>query len=368
MKFTVSASALLKHLQINSGALSSNPVIPVLEDFLLTLKGNTLEIATSNLEMTILSEMEVNGSKDGIIAIPGRTLLETLKSMPEQPLVFSINEETLGVEITSAVGNYKLIGEKAEDFPEIPKPDKEDKINLETLKIQRAIDKTIFAVSNDEMRQGMKGLCFNIDFNHLTVVATDAHKMVKFAFLDVKSDVASTIILTKKAMLALRAILPKEGTVDMFFSKTMAFFTFDKIRFITRLIEAKFPDYNAVIPTNNTNKLKVNRLELLSALRRLSIFANKTTHQVVLNIQDNSLTISAQDRDLQNEGTEQVICTYEGEPCSVGLNARFVIEMLSALDSEMAHIELSSSNRPALILPSEQESNEDLLMLVVTNY
>ncbi len=368
MKFTASSTHLLKPLQTASVALTANPVMQVLEDFLFDLRGNRLSIAASNLEVTSSTEIEVSGSEDGRIAIPGKTLLETLKSLPEQPLSFVIDTNTRGIEITSASGKYKLVGEKAEDFPEIEKPKDEDRIDMDSQQIQKGIDKTIFAVSNDEMRQAMRGINLNIDFNHVTFAATDAHKLVRYSFLDISSDVASSLLFTKKSMLALKSILPKDGKVGIYFGKTKAFFSFDHIMFSTRLIEAKFPDYNAVIPTNNPNKMQVSREELISALRRLTIFANKTTSQVVFNIQDKSLTISAQDLDFNNEATEQLSCVYEGEAINLGLNARFLLEMLSAIESDAVVFEISSTTKPALILPTEQTAGEDLLMLVVTNY
>lgn len=368
MKFVASTSALLRQLQIAAGALSANPVIPVLEDFMMTLQGNKLSIAASNLEMTITTDLEVTGQENGKIAIPGKTLLETLKSLPEQPLSFVINSETRGIEITSASGKYKLVGEKSEDFPEIETPTDEDSIEMDSIQIQKGIDKTFFAASNDEMRQSMRGININIDFNHVTFAATDAHKLVKYSFLDVESNVASSLLLTKKSMLALKGILPRDGKVKIYFGKTKAFFSFDNCLFSTRLIEAKFPDFNAVIPTNNQNKMIVNREELISALRRLSIFANKTTNQIVLNIQDKSLTITAQDLDFNNEATEQLSCSFEGEAVNLGLNAKFMLEMLNVIESEQVIFEISLSTKPAIILPSEQNAGEDLLMLMVTNY
>ncbi|MEP7194915.1 MAG: DNA polymerase III subunit beta [Saprospiraceae bacterium] len=367
MKFAVSTSALYKNLQIAAGALTSHPVMPVLEDFLLELKGNQLNISASNLEVSINTSMEVSGSKDGTIAIPGRTILDALKTLPEQPVNFDINTETRGIEITSVSGKYKLVGEKAEDFPIIERPSNEDKFELTVDQLRRGIEKSSFAVSNDEMRQNMRGINLNIDFSQVTFAATDAQKLVRYTFLDVVSDVATSMILTKKAMLTLISILPKDGNVSIHFNKTKAFFTMGNTLLTTRLVEAKFPDYKAVIPVNNSNSLTVVREELISALRRLSIFANKSTNQVVLSLNDGSLTINAEDLDFNNEATEQLGCTYTGESLNVGLSAKNLIEMLSALDTESVTFELSSSNKPVLILPHEQDPGEDLLMLIVTN-
>lgn len=371
MKFSVSSGNFLEKLSKVSSALASNPVIPVLEDFLISSKGNNLSISASNLELTITTQMEAEVSQAGKIAIPGKTLLETLKSLAEQPIAIEVNEETNGITITSQSGKYKLVGEKAEDFPEIGLPTNEDKISISAERLASAIDKTSFATSNDEMRQAMKGVCLNIDFKILTFAATDAHKLVKYSFLDIKSEASSTIILTKKSLLALKSILPRDGDVQLHFGRTKAFFTFGETVLSTRLIEAKYPDYNAVIPTNNPFQLMVNRLELLSALRRLIVYANKSTNQVVFNIQDKSLTISSQDPDMSNEATEQLSCEFQGEPMTIGFNGKFMVEMLSAMNCENITIELSQPNKPGILLPSEQAMGEQLLMLIMpimTNY
>jgi DNA polymerase III subunit beta len=371
MKFIVSSGNFLEKLSKVSAALASNPVIPVLEDFLISSKGNVLSITASNLELTITTSVEAEVKKGGTIAIPGKTLLETLKSLPEQPITIEVNEQTSGITITSQSGIYKLVGEKSDDFPEITLPTKEDKVTIGAERLMNAIDKTSFATSNDEMRQAMKGICLNIDFKYLTFAATDAHKLVKYSFHDIISEASATLILTKKSLLALKSILPKDGDITLHFGRTKAFFSFDETILSTRLIEAKYPDYNAVIPTNNPFQLQVNRMELLSALRRLIVYANKSTNQVVFNIQDKSLTVSAQDPDMSNEATEQLNCSFQGDPMTIGFNGKFIVEMLSVINSEHVTIELSQPNKPGIIIPSEQTHGEQLLMLIMpimTNY
>jgi DNA polymerase-3 subunit beta len=371
MKFIVSSGNFLEKLSKVSSALASNPVIPVLEDFLISSKNKGLSITASNLELTITTQMEADVTKQGKIAIPGKTLLETLKSLAEQPITIEVDENTNGITITSQSGKYKLVGEKSEDFPEISLPTNEEKISISSERLLNAIDKTAFATSNDEMRQAMKGVCLNIDFKYLTFAATDAHKLVKYSFLDVSSEASATLILTKKSLLALKSILPRDGEVTLHFGRTKAFFSFDETILSTRLIEAKYPDYNAVIPTNNPYQLQVSRLELLSALKRLIVYANKSTNQVVFNIQDKSLTVSSQDLDMSNEATEQLSCNFQGEPMTIGFNGKFLVDMLSVMHSENITIELSQPNKPGILLPSEQTSGEHLLMLIMpimTNY
>ncbi|MBK9109383.1 MAG: DNA polymerase III subunit beta [Saprospiraceae bacterium] len=371
MKFSVSSGSFLEKLNIASSALASNPVIPILEDFLIRSDKNKLFITASNLELTISTSLQAEIEKEGVIAIPGKTLLETLKAMPEQPIHFEINDETRGVTISSLSGIYKLVGEKADDYPKISGPTDEPHFEILTEKLLLAIDRTAFATSNDEMRPAMKGICLNIDFNQLTFAATDAHKLVKYSFQDIKSEASATIVLTKKSMLALKSTLPKEGKINLHFNREKAFFSFEDTQLSMRLIEAKYPDYNSVIPVNNPYHLQVNRYELLSSLKRLIVYANKSTNQVVFNIQDKSLTISSQDVDLSNEATEQMSCTYQGEPMTIGFSGKYLIEMLSNMGGEVLNLELSSPSKPGIFLPAEQATGEHLLMLimpVMSNY
>lgn len=365
MKFVVSTTVLNKGLQIASGALTSHPVMPVLEDFLFDLKGNNLSISTSNLEVTINTRIEVSGSEDGRIAIPGKILQETLKMLPEQPLSFMIDTENKSIEITSSSGKYKLTGEKAEDFPALETPTNEDKIEVGSEQLRKGIERTSFAVSNDEMRQNMRGINLSIDFSSITFAATDAHKLVRYTFRNIESDVATSIILTKKSMLILSSILPKDTKVLLHFNKSKAFFSFDNTLLYCRLVEAKFPDYNAVIPVSNNNILTVNREDIIAALRRLSIFANKSTNQFVMSLGEDSLTVNAQDLSFNNEATEQISCTYAGTQINVGLSAKNLLEILSLLYTDQVIFKLSADNKPIIIVPDEQDPDEDILMLIV---
>jgi DNA polymerase-3 subunit beta len=365
MKFSVSSSELLKKLSVSSGAINTNPVLPILEDFLFSVSKNKLTIASTNLETSIITSLEVLADEDGSIAVPAKILLDTLKALPDQPISFSIDEETNGIEITSAYGKYKLAGDNAEDFPEIPENENNDNIELNSDILASAISKTLFATSNDELRIAMTGVFVQLDFNKLIFVATDAHKLVKYSFDNVKSDVTTSFIIPQKALNLLKSAFASNTTVNMAFNKTNAFFVFDDSKVICRLIDAKYPDYNAVIPVDNANVLTLGRTDFQNSLKRIAIYANKTTNQVVLNLNEGSLTISAQDLDFSNEATEQLSCNYSGEPMTIGFNAKFLIEMLTVLQSDDVRIELSTPNRAGILLPSKENENESLLMLVM---
>jgi DNA polymerase III subunit beta len=365
MKFSVSSTDLLKQLQVVSGAIASNPVLPILEDFLFTIQDNRLTIAATDLETSITTEIEVMADGNGVIAVPAKILLDTLKALPQQPITFSYNEENFSIEITSAYGKYRLAGENGADYPSIPEPDSVDSVTLPASALAQAITKTIFATSNDDLRPAMTGVYFQVEPNKIVFVATDAHKLVKYTALDVKGDVSTTFIVPKKALNLLKNALSSGGEVSLSFNKANAFFSFGTTNLVCRLIDQRYPDYNAVIPIDNPNTLNVGRTDLQNSLKRIAIYANKTTNQVVLNINSGSLTVSAQDLDFSNEATEQLPCTYEGGSLTIGFNAKFLIEMLGVLESDEIKMELSTPTRAGILLPQEQNDGSAILMLVM---
>lgn len=365
MKFSVSSSELLKHLQIANGAIGSNPVLPILEDFLFTIQDNQLTIAATDLETSITTTVDVMSDSNGQVAIPARILLDTLKALPQQPITVSVNEENFGIEITSAYGKYRLAGENGQDFPSIPDSDNVDSITMQTQALGQGVSKTLFATSGDELRPAMTGVYFQVDFNKITFVATDAHKLVKYTFTEVQSEVSTSFIVPKKALNLLKGILPSGGEVKLSFNKANAFFEFEGILLVCRLIDARYPDYNAVIPVDNPNVLSIGRADFQNSLKRIAIYANKTTNQVILNINNSDLVISAQDLDFSNEATEKITCSYDGDPLTIGFNAKFLVEMLSVLESDDVKIELSTPTRAGILLPTDTVDGEEILMLVM---
>ncbi len=365
MKFSISSTQLLAQLQIAGGAIGSNPVLPILEDFLFAIKDNMLTITATDLETTIVTSVEVMADSNGSVAIPAKILLDTLKALPQQPITFNVDEDTFGIEITSAYGKYKLAGENGQDFPKIPEPEGVDSIKMESPVLAQGISKTLFATSNDELRPAMTGVYFQVDFGKLILVATDAHKLVKYTFSNLNSEVSTSFIVPKKALNLVKNALPGEGSVEVAFNKANAFFTFDDMQIICRLIDARYPDYNAVIPVDNPNELSATRSDFQNSLKRIAIYANKTTNQVILNIQDGSLTVSAEDLDFSNAATEQLTCNYEGDPMTIGFNAKFLVEMLGVLDADEIKINLSSPTRAGILTPVEEMENQEILMLVM---
>ena len=367
MKFSVSSSELLSHLQIANGAIGSNPVLPITEDFLFAIKDKTLTISATDLKTSIITKLEVNADGDGSVAVPAKILLDTLKELPQQPVTFTLNEKTNAIQITSAYGKYKLSGEDAKDFPAISEPEDTDSITISSTTLLNAINKTIFATSNDELRPAMTGVYFQINFDKLIFVSTDAHKLVKYTstITDSKEQVSTSFIVPKKALNLLKNALSNGQDVKLAFNKSNAFISFDDVYLVCQLIDARYPDYNAVIPVDNPNTLTIERKDFQNSLKRIAIYANKTTNQVVLSVKDGNLTISAQDLDFSNEASEQIPCSYTGDSLTIGFNAKFLIEMLNVLESDEVKMELSGPTKAGILLPSDVVEDEEILMLVM---
>lgn len=309
--------------------------------------------------------MEIKSDVNGSIAIPAKILQDTLKSLPEQPVSFNVDTTNNGIEITSSYGRYKLAGENSGDFPSFPSTSTQDTIKINSDILHEAFNKTLFATSNDELRLAMTGVLVQLDFNKILFVSTDAHKLVKYVFQGIKNDVATQFILPKKTCNLMKNTLPPNTEVEISFNKSNAFFTFGNSILACRLVDAKYPDYNAVIPVDNPNLLTVNRAQLLQSLRRIAIYANKTTNQVALHVDDGSLTISSQDLDFSNEATEQLTCTFKGKPMTIAFNGKFLIEMLSVMTNDEVSFKLSTPNRAGIVTPAEEIKGQDLLMLIM---
>ena len=366
MRFIVSTSTLLKQLLAVNGASSSSTVLPILENFLFEIKEGSLIISATDLQTSMTTSLPVESKEEGKVAVPSKILLETLKTLPDQPIAFNIDDNTFAIEISAGDGKYKLSGENGEDFPKIPTVENGSAVTVSASVLSEAINKTLFAVSNDELRPNMTGVYCQLNLDNITFVATDGHKLVRYRRKDANADSSSSFILPKKALGLLKSSLPSEDVnVSVEYNNTSAFFKFGNINLICRLIDERFPDYEAVIPLNNPNRLVIDRGLFLNCLRRVVIFANKTTHQVRLKITGSELNISSEDIDFANEAHERLSCQYEGEDMEIGFNAKFLIEMLNNLSSDEVLLEMSTPNRAGLLMPQNGDENEDVLMLVM---
>ncbi|MFV0606068.1 MAG: DNA polymerase III subunit beta [Niabella sp.] len=365
MKFIVSSTALLKHLQNISGVINANTVLPILEDFLFEIDKNKLTIVATDLETVMRTEMSVEAKDTGRVCIPAKILIDSLKNIPDQPLTFTI-DKNFGVEITSDNGKYKVMGENPDNFPKEPEADDTTSFTMTSSALYTAISKTLFATSSDDLRPAMTGVFFEFDEKGIQFVATDAHRLVRYKRTDVSSPGTDSFIVPRKPLNLLKSILPdNEDEITLNYNSNHFFVQHGESKMSCRLIDARFPDYRVVIPTENPYKLVVNRQDFMGALRRVSVFSNKSTYQVALNITGSELQLASQDVDFSFEGNERMKCQYNGEDLVIAFNAKFLIEMLNATESEEVFMELSTPSKAGLIKPMEQDENEALLMLVM---
>jgi DNA polymerase III subunit beta len=368
MKFIISSSLLLKNLQAILGVINTNNTLPILDDFLFELKEDALTITSSDLETTMSVTMKPEkAEEDGAVAIPAKILVDTLKTFPDIPLSFSINETSLAVEISAGEGKYKLSGHKSDEYPRTPALEETTSVELAAGVLYNAINKTLFATGNDELRLVLSGVFCELSPDDTTFVATDAHKLVRYRRVDARSVESANFILPKKPLNLLKGILASlEEPVRLEYNNTNAFFSFSNINLVCRLIDGKYPNYDAVIPTTNPNQLTIDRLSLLTSIRRVSIFANQSTHQIRFKLSGKELVLSAEDLDFSNEAKERLTCSYEGEDLEIGFNSKFLVEMLNNIETDEVRIEMSQPNRAGILIPVNSDNkDEDILMLVM---
>ena len=368
MKFNVSSSKLFAQLQTVSRVIAGKNALPILDDVLFDLQGNELRLTASDGETTIRTSVEVEGVQgSGRVASAAKLLLETLKEFPEQPLSFSIDEQNFAVSMVSQNGTYSFVGVNGAEYPEMPQLQGEERqLSLPAKALQSAIEKTIFCTADDELRPVMNGIFFDIAPEQLTLVATDAHRLVRLTNNAVQGNEASSFILPKKPAQLLKTVLAKEeGDVQVRFSDKNATFEFGSTTVVCRQIEGRFPNYNAVIPQNNQNIVTVDRQTIINACKRVAVFANNGTAMLRLALSENQIKISAQDIDFSTSAEETIGCSYNGTPMAIGFKAPFLIDILASLDSTDVQFKLADPARAGLILPAENEGDEDVLMLLM---
>jgi len=365
MKFIVSSSALLKQLQQISGVINTNTVLPILEDFLFEIDKNKLTVVATDLETVMKIHMAIEAKDSGKVCIPAKILMDSLKNLADQPLTFNI-DKNYGIEITSDNGKYKVMGENPDNFPKEPQADEANAFSMSSSALVTAINKTIFAVSSDDLRPAMTGVFFELDKKGITFVATDAHRLVRFTRNDIKCPKKDSFIVPKKPLNLLKGALPdNDDELTVSYNSSHLFITHGSTELVCRLIDARFPDYKVVIPTDNPYKMVISKSDFQNALRRVSVFSNKSTNQIALSISGNHLQLTAQDVDFSNEGNEGMSCQYDGEDLQIAFNAKFLIEMLNGADTSDVVMELSTPTKAGIVKPSEQNPDEELLMLVM---
>ncbi len=370
MKFVVSSTGLLSHLTAISKVISSKSTMPILDNFLFRITDTGLTITASDSESTLITSVEpdlIEG--EGIIAIPAKLLIETLREFPEQPLTFQVDLSTSAIQIFSENGKYNIVGYDGEDYPLTPVADED---NLTAVRVSRkallkGIEKTLFATADDELRPVMNGIFIEMTPDFMSFVASDAHKLVRYRRTEIKTEESASFIFPKKPAALLKNLLAREEyDVRMQFNSKNAFFTLTNYQLICRLVEGNYPSYNSVIPARNPNSMVIDRLAFYNTAKRVSVFANQASNLVKLSMGGNQLVISAADIDFSISAVERLHCEYEGEEMEIGFKSTFLQEILSNLPSAEIRMELSDPSRAGLLLPVEKEDeDEEVLMLLM---
>ena len=368
MKFIVSSTALSSHLQAISRVINSKNALPILDCFLFELEDGTLSVTVSDSETTMVTTVEVNESDtNGRFAVVAKTLLDALKEIPEQPLTFDINPDNYEITVQYQNGKYSLMGQNADEFPQSATlGDNAVRVEMEASVLLGGINRSVFATADDELRPVMNGIYFDITTEDITFVASDGHKLVRNKTFVAHGDEKAAFILPKKPATLLKNLLPKEqGDVQIDFDDRNAVFTLENYRMVCRLIEGRYPNYNSVIPQDNPHKVTIDRQMLISALRRVSVFSSQASSLIKLRLSENQIQISAQDIDFSTSAEETLICQYAGNAMSIGFKSTFLIDILNNLTAQEVIVELADPSRAGVIVPAEQEENEDVLMLLM---
>ncbi|WP_138430881.1 DNA polymerase III subunit beta [Fodinibius saliphilus] len=363
MKFNVSSNELVNALSAVSGAVPNKATLPILETILFESDGDQLRLTATDLEISIIESMDADIDDGGAVAIPARRLIETLRQLPDIPVAFEVDEK-FNIKFRTDKGTYKLVGEDPDEFPEVPNLNDGQKLETSKDLILNAIDKTLFAVSNDDLRPAMMGVYFDIGAEESKFVATDGHRLVKYIKHDLTSDTEVDFIVPEKALNLVKKALHAEECVLTI--------TEDHVRFesgntivITRLINEQYPNYESVIPKDNEKELFINKEQMLATVKRVAIFSSSTTRQIRLQLNPDNLTIRAEDIDMSSEAKETIACEYSNDEMEIGFNAKYLADVLGNVDGDEVYFEFSTPNRAGIVKPSEEEEDEQILMLVM---
>jgi len=368
MRFDVSSITLLSRLQSIGKVIAAKNSLPILDSFLFKLEGNNLTITASDAETRLVTSLEVlNAEGSGVFAVSAKILLEPLKELPEQPLTFDINDENLEIFIYFQNGKYNFIGQKGDTYPQQKSlNDDAVSIDIDPQVLLNGISRSLFATADDELRPVMNGVFFDIQPEELVFVASDGHKLVRLRNLSIKAGATSSFIMPKKPATLLKNLLAKEeGNVHISFDENNTYIKCSNFEMICRLVEGRYPNYNSVIPKDNPFKVTIDRVTFMNALKRVSVFSNQASSLVKLEMEHNEMLVSAQDIDFSTSAEERIMCSYDGSGLTIGFKATYLIDILNNINSEDVILELADPSRAGLIVPAENQEDEDLLMLLM---
>jgi DNA polymerase-3 subunit beta len=363
MKFRISSSELLKGLSAVAGAVPNKATLPILETVLFESEDGRLKLTSTDLEISIVEYIDADIEVEGAVAIPAKRLLDTLRQLPDIPVGFEIDDRH-NIQFKTDKGKYKLVGEDADEFPEIPSLDGGVTLESPADVMRKAIQKTIFAVSSDDLRPAMMGVYFQLGPDASKFVATDGHRLVRYERSDMTADSELDFIVPEKALGLVSKSL-EDDSCTLTVTDDHARFQSGNTILITRLINEQYPNYESVIPRENDKRLSISKEQMLSTVKRVSIFSSSTTRQIRLQLNSDELTIRAEDIDMSSEAKETIACEYADDDMEIGFNAKYLADVLNNLDDDEVSFEFSTPNRAGIVRPSDEEEEEQILMLVM---
>ncbi len=364
MKFTVVSGDLLKALSKIIGVVPAKSSMPILENILFELIGKELKLSATDLELYSSVSIEVSGSEDGSITVPAKRLMDTVRALPDTSLVFHADIESNKIMMITETGEYNITGVASEEFPKYPEISESKKLALDGSILRDAIQKTMFAVSKDELRPSLMGVLFRFREDSLTAVSTDGHRLVKFERSSFTSPLNTDVIIPAKALAALLK-LTESGEIQISMSESYIRFTSGSSVLASRVIDETYPNFESVIPKENNYEMVISREQLLHALRRVSLYANTTTHQIRFAVRENNLTVSAEDVDQGSQAKENIACSYTNEGLDIGFNANYINDVLTHIDNDNIRFRFGGPTKAGIIEPEEQPEDNAILMLTM---
>ncbi len=365
MQFTVESSTLLHGLQKVARVSPTRSTMPILNHILFTVKGNTLSMRATDIEITYTLNLDVRGDEDGAVALPVRLLQEITNELPDTELTFSWTEDNR-ITLSTSGGTYKIVGRPAMDFPEAPELGPSNNLEIKSSVLKRTVEKTAFAVSKDELKPALLGVLFELKKDQLRAVATDGHRLVKYSTRDfVSPDFEANIIVPQKFLSLIQSFLDNDNTINLAISEKYISVSTENATIFSRLIDEQYPDYSSVIPATNDKTVTMSNKDLVTTVKRVSIFSNRTTHQVALKLHPGYLEVFTEDPEASTSAKEQVLADYDGEELTLGYNSIYLKDMLKNIETDKVVFRLGSEIGPGLILPEVQAEKEELVMLLM---
>lgn len=365
MQFTVDSSTLLHGLQKVARVSPTRSTMPILNHILFSVQGNVLSMRSTDIEITYTLDLDVRGDEDGAVALPVRLLQEITTELPDTELTFTWSEDNR-VTLSTSAGTYKIVGRPAMDFPEAPELGPASEVEIKSPVLKRAVDKTVFAVSKDELKPALLGVLFELSKDQVRAVATDGHRLVKFTHRDFSSpDFEAKIIVPPKFLSLIQSFLDDSESIKLAVGEKYISLSTEHAAIFSRLIEEQYPDYGSVIPSANDKTVTLSNTELVTTVRRVSIFSNRTTHQVALRLHPGYVEVFTEDPEASTSAKEQVLAEYDGEELTLGYNSLYLKDMLKNVETERVVFKLGSEIGPGLILPEVQAEKEELVMLLM---